>query len=262
MRYATTLNQMVLGLVAAAISLASLPALSRFWSAGDVANYWSTLMRGLRMITVLSIPATLGLAVLSWPVVRLLFEHGATGRDGAIQILIALLIYLPGTLFAAYDQVLIFAYFARQNTKTPQIVGVLAVGIYFLFALTLVGRFEMAGLVAANSAQFIFHTIVMIVLLRRLRAEEVPAHIDSRLTRTIVTCTGVGVVMAIVAGGLAWMLMTGLTADAGVAKLISEGLTVAIPAAVGAAIYAAGLLYFRVEEMQTIQRRVMGFVRR
>ncbi|HEX5164074.1 MAG TPA: lipid II flippase MurJ, partial [Thermomicrobiales bacterium] len=73
MRYATTLNQMVLGLVAAAISLASLPALSRFWAAGDVENYWITLMRGLRMITVLAIPATLGLAVLAWPVVRLLF---------------------------------------------------------------------------------------------------------------------------------------------------------------------------------------------
>jgi len=262
MRYATTLNQMVLGLVAAAISLASLPALSRFWSAGDIENYWLTLMRGLRMITVLAIPATLGLAVLSWPVVRLLFEHGATGRDGATQILIALLIYLPGTLFAAYDQVLIFAYFARQNTKTPQIVGVLAVGIYFLFALTLVGRFEMAGLVAANSAQFIFHTIVMIVLLRKLRTAEVPAHIDSRLTRTIAICTGVGLVMAGVAGGLAWLLTKGLPGDAGIAKLVSEGLTVGIPAATGAAIYAAGLLYFRVEEMQTIQRRVMGVIRR
>ncbi|HYI16250.1 MAG TPA: murein biosynthesis integral membrane protein MurJ, partial [Thermomicrobiales bacterium] len=252
MRYATTLNQMVLGLVAAAISLASLPALSRYWSAGDIGNYWATLMRGLRMITVLAIPATLGLLVLSWPVVKLLFEHGATGHDGATQILIALLIYLPGTLFAAYDQVLIFAYFARQNTRTPQIVGVLSVGVYFLFALPLVGRFEMAGLVAANSAQFIFHTIVMIVLIRKLRTEEVSVHINSRLLRTIGICTGVGLVMAAVAGGLAWLLSTGLPDGGTLGQLLKESLVVIIPAGAGAAIYAAGLLAFRVEEMQTI----------
>ncbi|MEX1158195.1 MAG: murein biosynthesis integral membrane protein MurJ [Thermomicrobiales bacterium] len=262
MRYATTLNQMVLGLVAAAISLASLPALSRYWAAGDIDNYWATLMRGLRMITVLAIPATLGLAVLSWPVVKLLFEHGATGRDGSTQILIALLIYLPGTLFAAYDQVLIFAYFARQNTKTPQIVGVLAVGVYFLFALPLVGRFEMAGLVAANSAQFIFHTIIMIVLLRRLRTQESPAIADGRLPRTLGVCTAVGLLMAAVAGGLAWLLSTGLPDGGSLGHLIKEALVVLLPAGIGAAIYAAGLLAFRVEEMQTIQRRVLGVVRR
>ncbi len=262
MRYATTLNQMVLGLVAAAISLASLPALSRFWAAGDIDNYWATLMRGLRMITVLAIPATLGLAVLSWPVVRLLFEHGATGRDGSTQILIALLLYLPGTLFAAYDQVLIFAYFARQNTKTPQIVGVFSVGVYFMFALPLVGRFEMAGLVVANSAQFIFHTIIMIVLLRRLRAGEVAANVDSRLIRTIGVCTIVGVVMASIAGGLAWLLSTGLPDGGALGTLLKEMIVVLVPAGVGAAIYAAGLLAFRIEEMQTIQRRVLGVVRR
>jgi len=262
MRYATTLNQMVLGLVAAAISLASLPALSRYWAAGDIESYWATLMRGLRMITVLAIPATLGLAVLAWPVVKLLFEHGATERDGSTQILIALLIYLPGTLFAAYDQVLIFAYFARQNTKTPQIVGVLAVGIYFLIALPLVGRFEMKGLVAANSAQFIFHTIVMIVLLRRLRTQEVPATADGRLLRTIGVCTAVGLVMALVTGGLAWLLTTGLPDGGTIGQLLKEALVVLIPAGTGAAIYAAGLLLFRVDEMQMIQRRVLGVMRR
>jgi len=262
MRYATTLNQMVLGLVAAAISLASLPALSRHFSAGDDEAYWGTLANGLRMIAVLVIPATLGLAVLSWPTVQLMFQHGETSRDAAVQILIALLIYLPGTLFAAFDQALIFAYYARQNTKTPQIVGVAAVGVYFLFALTLVGRFDMAGLVAANSAQFIFHAIVMVVLLRRMFPRGTPAarRFDTpRLLRTIRTSTVVASGMAIVAGALAWLLATELPDPAGGAgRLLRETLVVVIPAGVGVAIYAAGLLAFRVQEMQTIQRRVLS----
>ncbi|MEZ4570117.1 MAG: murein biosynthesis integral membrane protein MurJ [Thermomicrobiales bacterium] len=164
MRYATTLNQMILGLVAAAISLAALPALSRHFSAGNEVAYRATLARGLRMVTVLVVPAAFGMAVLSWPIVQLLFFHGATTRDGAELIWLALLLYLPGTFFAAFDQVLIFAYYARQNTKIPQLVGVLAVAIYFGFALTLYRSLDMAGLVLANSAQFTFHALVMIWL--------------------------------------------------------------------------------------------------
>jgi putative peptidoglycan lipid II flippase len=266
MRYATTLNQMVLGLVAAAISLASLPALSRYIAAGDEAGYWDTLARGLRMITVLVVPATFGLAVLSWPAVQLLFLHGAVEREGAVQIWIALMLYLPGTLFAAFDQVLIFAYYARQNTKTPQIVGVLAVGVYFVFALSLVGRFDMAGLVVANSLQFIFHTIVMIVLVRRLfaaRSDGARSLDGGRFVRTLRTSALVAAVMAAVVGALAWFLtVTVPKPDGSLGHTLHESLVLLLPAGVGAAIYAAGLLIFRVEEMQLIQRRVLAILGR
>jgi putative peptidoglycan lipid II flippase len=262
MRYATTLNQMVLGLVAAAISLASLPALSRFMAAGDEEAYWATLARGLRMVTVLVVPATFGLAVLSWPAVQLIFQHGATQRENAIQILIALLIYLPGTLFAAFDQVLIFAYYARQNTRTPQIVGVIAVGVYFIFALSLVQPFGMAGLVAANSAQFIFHTIVMVVLVRRLLPvgeRSLRRFDDGRVWRTLKVCLGASLGMAWVAGGIALLLSLNLPDWSGsLGRSFREALVLVIPAGVGAAIYAAGLFLFRVEEMRVILARVPG----
>ncbi|MDQ3540315.1 MAG: oligosaccharide flippase family protein, partial [Chloroflexota bacterium] len=107
MRYATTLVQLVLGIVAAAISLASLPALSRHFSAGDHAAYRATLGRSLTLVTVLIFPATFGLAALSGPISSLLFGYGATDDSGVRQITLALLGYLPGTLAAAYDQVLI-----------------------------------------------------------------------------------------------------------------------------------------------------------
>jgi putative peptidoglycan lipid II flippase len=78
MRYATALNQMILGIVAAAISLAALPTLSRHFSRGDTAAFQLTLSNGLKMVTIMVIPATLGLAAISWPAVDLLFFHGAT----------------------------------------------------------------------------------------------------------------------------------------------------------------------------------------
>jgi putative peptidoglycan lipid II flippase len=260
MRFATTLNQMILGLVAAAISLAALPALSRHFSSGDEDAYRATLARGLRMVTVLVIPAAFGMAVLSWPIVRLLFFHGATTRDGAELIWLALLLYLPGTLFAAFDQVLIFAFYARQNTKLPQLIGVLAVGIYFAFALSLYQPFGMAGLVIANSAQFTFHAVVMIWLARRLLGG---ARLDDgRFARTLKICIGAGLVMSAAAGLLALGLSFGLPETDGIAGLARDLLIVAIPVAAGAVIYAAGLFRFDIEEATLIRQRVLGLVSR
>ena len=161
MRYATTLVQLTLGIVAAAISLAALPTLSRHFQANDGIAFRGTLGRALTMVTMLIFPATFALATLSDPISRLLFGYGATTEVGVSQISLALLGYLPGTLMAAYDQVLIFAFYSRQNTRIPVVIGVAAVGVYFLVAFSLVNQFGMMGLVLANSAQFIFHTLVI-----------------------------------------------------------------------------------------------------
>lgn len=256
MRYATALNQMILGIVAAATSLAALPTLSRHFSAGDEQAFQRTLSNGLKMVTVMVVPATFGLAAIAWPTVDLLFFHGKTDFDGARAILIALLAYLPGTFFAAFDQVLIFAYYARQNTRTPVIVGVLAVGVFLMMEFSLVGPLGMAGLVLANSVQFIFHACVMWFLMRRSLG-----HVgDATVRRTLRITVTVGAVMALIVFALATLLEAaplGGTTATGALVLWHRLITVAIPIAAGAVIYLGGLHLLGVEEVRMIQQAVM-----
>ncbi|MDI3339455.1 MAG: murein biosynthesis integral membrane protein MurJ [Sphaerobacter sp.] len=261
MRYATALNQMILGIVAAATSLAALPTLSRHFSSGDEQAYQRTLANGLKMVTVMVVPATFGMAAIAWPAVDLLFFHGATDAAGARAILIALLAYLPGTFFAAFDQVLIFGYYARQNTRTPVIVGVLAVGVFLATALTLVGPLGMAGLVLANSAQFIFHALVMWYLMRRALGQVG----DATVGRTLRVAIGVGALMALAA----FLLASALGASPFAAgspttplPLMRRALAVVVPVAVGAAIYVGGLHLLGVDEVRQIWRGVMRRVGR
>ena len=255
MRYATALNQMILGIVAAATSLAALPTLSRHFSSGDEAAYQRTLSNGLKMVTVMVVPATFGMAAIAWPVVDLLFFHGATDLEGARAILIALLCYLPGTFFAAFDQVLIFGYYARQNTRTPVIVGVLAVGVFLLTAFSLVGPLGMAGLVLANSAQFMFHAIVMWLIMRRALGQVG----DATVGRTLRVCVVVGALMAVAVFLLAQALEAVPlgTAPGTALDLVRRLIAVAIPIATGAAIYAGGLHLLGVDEVRQIWRGVM-----
>jgi putative peptidoglycan lipid II flippase len=254
MRYATTLVQMVLGLVAAAISLAALPTLSRHFTAGDEEAFVGTLGRALGMVTVLIVPAVLGLAAVANPAVALLFEHGATGPDQARLITIALLGYLPGTLCAAYDQVLIFAFYARQNTRTPVIVGVLAVGVYFTVALSLVDALGMLGLVLANSAQFTAHLVVMLWLARRGFGFDAAG----RLGGTLARCFAAGIATAAVAL-LAWLTLRAMVpSGTGWLDIGRELLLLAAPVAAGGLVYAAILHRLRVEEFVTLRRAVLG----
>lgn len=255
MRYATTLVQMVLGVVAAAISLAVLPTLARHHGGGDEEAFRRTLGRALMMTAVLILPATFGLAAIGRPVVDLLFRHGATGDAGAREISIALLGYLPGTLAAAFDQVLIFAFYARRDTKTPVIVGVISVGIYFAVALALVQPLGMLGLVLGNSAQWVSHALIMWWLARRRLG---PAD-DPALLRSSVIVAGAAAATALVALAT-WGGLTVAVPEVGgtLLSLARELVLVGMPVVLGGLTYVVLLHRYGIEEMATLRRATLG----
>jgi putative peptidoglycan lipid II flippase len=161
MQNATVLIQFPLGLVATAISFAILPNLSSARLAGD---FESTLAFGLKLVLLLVLPAAAGLALLSMPVVGLLFEHGAFTPADTAATARALELYAIGLPFAAVDQPLVFAFYARKNTLVPNLVAGVAVAVYIVVALALIGPLGYLGLVLANSAQLISHALVMLYL--------------------------------------------------------------------------------------------------
>jgi putative peptidoglycan lipid II flippase len=165
MSNATTLQQMPLGLISIAISLAALPRLSQFFALGDEENYRATLGQGLRMVLLLIVPAAMILWVLGEPLIRLLFERNKFTPADTAQVAAALNIYVVGMLFAAIDYPLNLAFYARQNTRLPAIVGVVSVGFYLLAAWALRGPLGYLGLVWADSAKQMGHALIMITLI-------------------------------------------------------------------------------------------------
>ncbi len=255
MRYATTIVQMVLGVVAAAISLAALPSLSRHFGRGDESSYRATLDRAVMMTAVLILPTTFGLVAIGMPVVDLLFQHGATGETGAREILIALLGYLPGTLAAAFDQILIFACYARRDTKSPVIVGIVSVGIYFVIAFALVQPMGMLGLVLANSAQWVGHALIMWLIVRRRLGPEP----GGSLRRTSLT-VGLAALVSAIAAAWVWLGLDATLPEASSTTLsvVRELTIVGAPIAVAGAIYVAILLLRRVDEMWILLQATVG----
>lgn len=166
MRYATTLQQLPLGLISVAISLAALPRLSQYVAARQEEEYRQTLGRGLRMVLLLIAPAAVGLWLLAAPVTRIIFQHGQSSLRDTEQIVQALHIYLIGMLFAAIDFPLNYAFYARNNTLLPAIVGVISVGVYIVMAFALLQWWGYLGLVWADTAKQASHALIMMGLLR------------------------------------------------------------------------------------------------
>jgi len=166
MRYATTLYQFPLGLVAVAVSSAILPTLSR-QAAARAPEFKQTLVQGLNLVIVLIVPATVGLFVLAGPVVAVAFERGEFTAPDTLMTAQVLRVFLLGLSFAAVDQMLIFAFYARQNTLTPALVGVLSVGVYVAVALLTLKPLGLLALMLADAAKQITHAVVTGALLGR-----------------------------------------------------------------------------------------------
>jgi putative peptidoglycan lipid II flippase len=155
MAWATTLVQFPHGLVATAISIAILPTLARqaaLTTPEGNRSFKNTLGLGLRLATTLILPATVGLFVLATPIVALLFEHGAFVAHDTEMTAQALRLYLIGLPFAALDLLLVYAFYARQDTLTPALIGLVSLVCYMLVAVALLPQFGLFSLMIADLA--------------------------------------------------------------------------------------------------------------
>lgn len=170
MKYAATLIQFPLGMVVTAVSVAILPTLSRYATDAEEDFFSATLAQGLRMVLILVLPATVAMLALTHPVVALIFQRGHFTAEDTLATALALRYSLLGLVFAALDQPLIFAFYARKNTWTPAVVGAATVALYTLLALapTWLHAPRLDELILANSLKLAAHALLMLYLYSRM----------------------------------------------------------------------------------------------
>ncbi len=245
MNWATTLTQFPQGLVATAISIAILPTLSRqaaLMTAAARAAFRDTLGLGLRLAITLILPATAALFVLATPVIALLFEHGAfTATDTQITAT-ALRLYLPGLPFAALDLLLVYAFYARQDTLTPALVGALSLLVYILIAIALFPVLGLFSLMIADSVKHIIHaTLCGIILARRVEGLG-----QQRFWLTL----GKSGLASLVTGLVVWLLLPTLAQLTGTGNTLAELLLVLIAGGLSALSFALMAWALRLHELR------------
>jgi putative peptidoglycan lipid II flippase len=249
MDHATTLIQFPQGLVATAISIAILPTLSRqaalITGPADDPNrrsFQDTLGLGLRLAITLILPATVGLFVLATPIITLLFEHGAFTAENTQVATQVLRLYLLGLPFAALDLLLVYAFYARQDTLTPALVGLFSLGIYMLVAIVLFPYFGLFSLMLADSTKHVVHATISAYLLNR--------RLGGLGGQRLLLTSGKTGLAALAMGLAAALLLPVISLVTGTGGLFSELALVMLCGGISAAVYLALALAFRVDELR------------
>ncbi len=206
MTYATTLYQFPLGLVVTAVSIATLPTLSRLATSyreaveshsddatQRLSEYKETLAGGLRLVITLILPAAAGLFALAVPIIALLLEHGQFTSDDTVITARVLRVYIIGLVFAAVDQMLVIASYARKDTWRPALVGVISIVIYTITAFALIKPLGLLSLMVADAVKHGVHTLIMIWILRRQVGNLSGYQIGAALLKSIVAAISVGI---------------------------------------------------------------------
>jgi putative peptidoglycan lipid II flippase len=150
--FANRLVELPLGIVGVAMGTVLVPKLTRALRGGDRGAVAHAESRGLELAVGLALPATLGLIVLSEPIVRLLFEHGAfTAADTAAtaRALTWLALGLPAHVLV---KALSPAFFARGDTMTPLWATLKGFAVALVLAVLLGRLYGASGIAAAIAA--------------------------------------------------------------------------------------------------------------
>jgi putative peptidoglycan lipid II flippase len=200
--FANRLVELPLGIVGVAMGTVLIPEMTRALRGGDRAAVAHAESRGLELAVGLALPAMLGLIVLSEPVVRMLFEHGAFTSDDTAATARALMWLALGLPANVLVKALSPAFFAREDTLTPLLATLKGV-IFAIVLSVLLGHWFGASGIAASLALGAWSTAFTLI---RRGAETFGFSIDDGARKRLP-----GILAAALAMGAALWLATRFT---------------------------------------------------
>ena len=217
--YSDRLMEFPLGVFGIALATVILPGLSKNHASQDQAEFSAMLDWALRLVCLIAVPAAIGLLVLARPMLTTIFQYGVfDGRDVHMAGF-SLMAYALGLLGFTLVKVLAPGYFARQDTKTPVRIGLIALAVNLFLNLSFVITMTQTGFEAPHTGLALATSLAAFVnaglLYRGLRREGVylPGPGWGGLILKVVFASSVMAIgIAYLAGPLdPWLAATGVT---------------------------------------------------
>jgi len=136
--YAERLVYLPLGIFTTALSTVLLPTFSQQAARSEISNIKDTIADSTRGLMLIMIPATVGLMVLSAPVVQLIFERGEFDAASTRVTALALLFYAPGLIVFSLSKILTPAFYALKDTRTPVKIGIYSLALNLILNITFI----------------------------------------------------------------------------------------------------------------------------
>jgi len=230
-----------------------LPTFSTHAAKGDHASMADTISHSMRHMVFIMTPAALGLLILAPNIIQAIFEwNGSFNAESTLLSARALAFYAPGLVVFSSAKVLVPAFYAMQDTKTPVRIGIFVVLLNLALNITFILTFPLywkhAGMalatVLAEAAGMVALGIILSRRIKNIQWKETAGTI----VRSFLCALGMAAITWFAARHL-----SGFLADRLPAK-IAEIAAIAIAIAAGVASYLLLSLAVRAPELREITR--------
>ncbi len=201
------LMQLPLALFGIAVASVSLPTLSDHSSSKDYEKFEETIHHSLRLIVFTVMPASIGLIMLSRPIVSLLFEHGQFGSYATNLTSMALQGYCIGLIAYSSVKVLANSFYALHEPKIAVRVAVYSMLFNIFLIMLLMKPYGVLGLALATSIASWGNAAGLYVLLKKRLRHHYPhsekSEEEKKLTQTFIKTS----IACLAMGGYIWALL-------------------------------------------------------
>ncbi|WP_085902572.1 murein biosynthesis integral membrane protein MurJ [Kiloniella majae] len=194
--YAERVYQLPLGMIGIAFGVVLLPELARRLKADDQKGAMNSMNRGMEMALLLTLPATVALIVMPWPIVVTLFERAEFVREASDATAIALMAYAAGLPAYVLVKILQPAFYAREDTVTPFRLALVSIVINIALSLVLFQFIQYVGIALATAISSWVNVLMLWIVLVRKDHLSLDGRFISRLPKILAS--------SVVMGGVLW----------------------------------------------------------
>ncbi len=230
LQYGFSLMLMAQAAIAQSVAIAAMPTFSAQFALGQLDEMRASLSASLRGVLFLALPASLGLILLREPIVTLLYQRGQFDARMTALTAWALLWYAAGMIGHAIMEVLTRAFYAQHDTRTPVLIGAIAMGANVLFSFTFsalfarLGFMPHGGLALANSLATALEATALFVTMRKrlngLGGTHLLRGLSLALAGTLTMSAALLLTLRLFSGRPVWLLALG--------GILAGGLTYAL----------------------------------
>jgi putative peptidoglycan lipid II flippase len=248
--YAYRFFALPLGIFGVAIASATLPRISRSAAHRNFVEFRQILSRSILMGLLLTIPASVGLATLGESMIGIVYQRGRFVAADTHQTALALSCYAVGLAGYSALKLIVPAFYALGDSRTPMVVSIASVLVNALaaFAMVRVANFGHAGLALTTSLVSTFSSLSLLLLLR--------SKIGGLEGREMAAGTTKILIAAGLMGGVCYAVVTvshALLATPGLAR--AADILIGIPAGAGSFYGVAAAL--RVPELANVRAELL-----
>ncbi len=193
--YANRLIQFPLAIFGLALAQAALPKMSHEFSTNDMAGLKDTLSFSLRMTFLIMVPASVGLAVLGMPIIKMLFQRGEFTDYSTYITNSALFFYAFGLCAYGGIKLLVTCFYSMHDTMTPVKTALISVILNVVLNLILMWPMKLGGLALATSISATVNFLMLYFILKKRIGRLGTKEITDSFIRVLLASIIMGIVL-------------------------------------------------------------------